>query len=112
MAYIDAVCMSHSWPTCQENVNDRIYVQELPNGISGATIDRVITLSPGSYNAQTLHTELHAKLRLGTSIGSGQYIVSLADGVFTIGHTSPINSGINVADGVAANLRGGSFSYR
>ena len=27
-------------------------------------------------------------------------------------YSNAINSGINVADGVAANLRGGSFSYR
>ena len=27
LAYIDAVSMSHSWPTVQEGVNDRIYVQ-------------------------------------------------------------------------------------
>ena len=28
LAYVDAVCMSHSWPTCQEGVNDTIYVQD------------------------------------------------------------------------------------
>ena len=67
---------------------------ELPNGISGGTIDRIITLTPGSYNAQTLQAELQSKLRRGTSIGSGQYIVSLADGVFTIGHTSLQASGL------------------
>ena len=94
LAYIDAVSMSHSWPTVQEGVNDRIYVQELPNGISGATIDRVVTLTPGSYNALTLATELQTKLRLSTAITSGQYIVVEQDGVFTIGHTSPQASGL------------------
>ena len=94
LAYVDAVCMSHSWPTIQENINDRKYVQELPSGTSGATIDRVITLSPGSYNTQTLQTELQTKLRLGTSIGSGQHIVPESNGIFTIGHTSPQASGL------------------
>ena len=29
LAYIDNVSMSHSWPTIQENVNDKLYVEEL-----------------------------------------------------------------------------------
>ena len=81
LAYVDAVCMSHSWLTIQENINDKIYCQELPAGISGATIDRAITLSPGTYNSETLQAELQAKLRLGTSIGSGQYIVAETHGI-------------------------------
>ena len=35
LAYIDNVSLSHSWPTIQQDVNDRSYVQELPAGIYG-----------------------------------------------------------------------------
>ena len=48
LAYIDNISLSHSWPTIQENVNDRLYVKELPAGLSGGTIDRVVQLTPGS----------------------------------------------------------------
>ena len=94
LAYVDNVSLSHSWPTIQENVNDRLYVQELPVGISGGTLDRVVQLAPGSYNAQTLQTEVQSKLNLASSITTGTYVVSLSDGVFTIGHTSPQAQGL------------------
>ena len=93
LAYIDNVSLSHSWPTIQANVNDRLYVAELPSGISGGTINRIVTLASGSYNAQTLQVEVQSKLNLGSSITTGSYVVSLADGVFTIGHTSPMAQG-------------------
>ena len=89
LAYIDNISLSHSWPTIQQDVNDRLYVQELPAGISGGTIDRIVQLAPGSYNAQTLQTEVQTKLNLASAISTGTYVVSLSDGVFTIGHTSP-----------------------
>ena len=94
LVYVDNVSLSHSWPTIQQDVNDRLYVQELPAGISGGTIDRIVQLAPGSYNAQTLQTELQSKLNLASSITTGTYVVSLSDGVFTIGHTSPQAQGL------------------
>ena len=30
LAYIDNISLSHNWPTVQQDVNDRLYVQELP----------------------------------------------------------------------------------
>ena len=94
LAYIDNISLSHSWPTIQQDVNDRLYVQELPAGISGGTIDRIVQLAPGSYNAQTLQTEVQTKLNLASAISTGTYVVSLSDGVFTIGHTSPQAQGL------------------
>ena len=94
LAYIDNISLSHSWPTIQQDVNDRLYVQELPSGISGGTIDRQVQLAPGSYNAQTLQAEVQTKLNSGSSITTGSYVVSLSDGVFTIGHTSPQAQGV------------------
>ena len=94
LAYIDNVSMSHSWPTIQANVNDRLYVAELPAGIGGGQINRIVSLAAGSYNAQTLQAEVQSKLNLGSSITTGTYVVSLADGVFTIGHTSPQAQGM------------------
>ena len=89
LAYVDNVSLSHSWPTIQENVNDRLYVQEWLNGMGSGTLDRIVQLAPGSYNAQTLQSEVQTKLNLGSNITTGSYVVSLSDGVFTIGHTSP-----------------------
>ena len=89
LAYVDNVSLSHSWPTIQENVNDRLYVQEWPNGLSSGIIDRIVQLTPGSYNAQTLQVEVQSKLNSSSSITTGTYVVSLSDGVLTIGHTSP-----------------------
>jgi hypothetical protein len=89
LAYIDNISLSHSWPTIQENVNDKLYVQEWPNGMASGTLDRVVQLAPGSYNAQTLQVEVQTKLNSGSNITTGTYVVSLSDGVFTIGHTSP-----------------------
>ena len=81
LAYIDNISLSHSWPAIQQDVNDRLYVQEWPNGLGSGTLDRVVQLSPGSYNAQTLQTELQTKLNLGSNITTGTYVVSLSDGV-------------------------------
>ena len=95
LAYIDNVSLSHSWPTVETNKNDRLYVQELPAGTGGGgQIDRIVTLASGSYNAQTLQVEVQSKLNLSSSITTGSYVVSLADGVFTIGHTSPMAQGM------------------
>ena len=89
LAYVDNVSLSHSWPTIQENVNDKLYVEEWLNGMGSGTLDRIVQLAPGSYNAQTLQTEVQTKLNLGSNLTTGAYVVSLSDGVFTIGHTSP-----------------------
>ena len=35
LAYIDNISLSHSWPTIRQDVNDRLYVQELPAVIRG-----------------------------------------------------------------------------
>ena len=94
LAYVDNVSLSHSWPTFQENVNDRLYVQEWPNGMGSSTLDRIVQLAPGSYNAQTLQAEVQTKLNLGSNITTGTYVVSLSDGAFTIGHTSPQAQGL------------------
>ncbi len=86
MLYVDGVCLSHSWPTVQTDVNDRLYVH---GHISGQTapIERIIQLTQGTYNAQTLAAELLTKLNLGRSL-FGAYTVTLLDGKMTIGNLS------------------------
>jgi hypothetical protein len=117
LAYVDNVSLSHSWPTIQENVNDKIYVQEWPNGLASGTFERIVQLAHGSYNAQTLQVELQTKLNSGSNITTGAYVVSLLDGVFTVGHTSPKAQGRSYiyskewTDEPATYLKGIHFPY-
>ena len=34
LVYVDAICLSHAWPTVQAGVNDHLYVQERVTGVS------------------------------------------------------------------------------
>ena len=57
--FVDGFSCSHSWPTIQAGVNDKVYVQEqLGAAGSHATYDRIAVLTPGTYNGTTLAVEL------------------------------------------------------
>ena len=83
--YVDGVCLSHSWSTVIENVNDKLYVLESVAG--GTDHERVVHLTEGRYNASTLVQEIHAKLNSGTNL-AGAYTVVESDGRLTIGNLS------------------------
>ena len=97
--FVEGFSCSHSWPTIQAGINDKIYIQEQVGAAgSHATYDRIAVLSPGTYNATTLASELAIRLNaasLISSVGgvSYQYTVTVDDGRILVQHNIPNSAG-------------------
>jgi len=97
--FVDGFSCSHSWPTIQSGVNDRVYVQEqLGAAGSHTTQDRIAVLSPGTYNATTLAQELAIQLNAASFIAtvggnSYQWTCSVDDGRILVQHNIPNSAG-------------------
>ena len=64
IAYIDNICIAHSWRSIEENVNDKLYIQVSNSSqvaSSKANECRIIVLTPGNYNISTLASEIQTK---------------------------------------------------
>ena len=62
--FVDDICIPHSWYTIEQNVNDRLYMQVTTNttNVSSQPNEcRIVVLTPGHYNLQTLDAEINAK---------------------------------------------------
>ena len=63
--YVDDISVPHSWYTVNENLNDRLYMQVTTNNYTSVSVRpnecRIIQLTPGHYNLQTLAAEILSK---------------------------------------------------
>ena len=85
--YCDAVTMSISWGTIVAGVNDRLYVEQTIVGQTTAPIATIV-LASGTYNAQTLRTELENKLNASRHAQIQAYTVTLANSQLLIANAS------------------------
>ena len=99
LMYVEGVSLSHSWPNVMKDVNDKIYCQEQLGTIgSTSDFDTFVTLTPGSYNSQTLAAELQTQLNTASVLAtvggqSYQYTVTVDDGRITVMHNIPNSLG-------------------
>ena len=85
LMYIDGICLSNSWPSIRQGVNDIIYIQE---HVVGAAPDNItVYLQEGTYTAHTLKTEILTRLNAATLL-PGTYTLDLDNGKYTFGNTS------------------------
>ena len=64
IAYIDNICIPHSWHSIEQDVNDKLYIQVTNSSqlaSSKANECRIIVLTPGNYNISTLASEIQTK---------------------------------------------------
>jgi len=62
--YVDDICIPHSWYTIESNINDRLYMQLTTNTTNVNTKPnecRIVILTAGHYNLQTLAAEINTK---------------------------------------------------
>ena len=85
LAYIDGVCLSNSWPTIRQGVNDILYIQE--RLVGQAHTNLAVALAEGTYTAHTLQTEILYRLNVATTL-PGTYSLELNNGKYTFGNTS------------------------
>jgi len=97
--FVDGFSCSHAWPTIQAGINDQVFVQEQV-GVAGshATQDRIVVLTPGTYNGTTLAQELQTQLNAASFIASVggasyQWTCSVDDGRILVQHNIPNSAG-------------------
>ena len=64
IAYIDNICIPHSWHSIEQDVNDKLYIQVTNSSqvVSSKPNEcRIIQLTPGNYNISTLASEIQTK---------------------------------------------------
>ena len=64
IAYIDNICIPHSWHSIEQDVNDKLYIQVTNSSqvaSSKANECRIVVLTPGNYNISTLASEIQTK---------------------------------------------------
>ena len=98
IAYIDNICIPHSWYSVQYNVNDKLYIQVTNSTqiVSSKPNEcRIIQITEGHYNASTLSLEIQTKANnaFATSSTPTHFVVApnIGDNTITI---SPAVSGI------------------
>ena len=94
--FVDGVTLGHSWPTVSTS-NNKVYVEEqLGAPGSSASYNRIVELTPGTYNGAQLAAELQTQLNAGSLInnsGTYQYTCTLDDGRITVQHSIPNSAG-------------------
>ena len=100
LMYVEGVSLSHSWPTIQKDINDKVYVLEQIGASPGSSADsdRIAVLTPGAYNSVQLAAELQTQLNAASALatvggGSYQYTCVVNDGRITVMHNIPNNLG-------------------
>ena len=99
LMYVEGISLSHSWPTIQKDLNDKVYVlEQLGSPGSSAEHNRIAVLTPGTYNSVQLAAELQSKLNAASALatvggGSYQYTCVVNDGRITVMHNIPNNLG-------------------
>ena len=78
LGHIDGICLSNTFPTVIYGVNDSVYVRQLQTLVGTGPKDTRVRLTPGSYTADTLATELAARLNQITIDPSVSYTVTAA----------------------------------
>ena len=71
LVYVDAVSLSHSWPSVQKDINDKVYVLEQvgsPGSVS--EFERIAVLTPGTYNSVQLAAELQTQLNAASALAT------------------------------------------
>ena len=100
LMYVEGVSLSHSWPTIQKDINDKVYVLEQIGASPGSSAEhnRIAVLTPGAYNSVQLAAELQTQLNAASLLatvggGSYQYTCVVNDGRITVMHNIPNNLG-------------------
>ena len=99
LLYVEGVSLSHSWPTIQIDINDKVFVlEQVGSPGSSADSNRIAVLTPGAYNSVQLAAELQTQLNAASVLatvggGSYQYTVTVDDGRITVMHNVPNNLG-------------------
>ena len=73
--YVDDVCIPHSWHTIEADVNDKLYLRTILNGVN---TDYMLTLTAQNYSGTQLKTELTTKLG-GLMDGVGSALIPIVD---------------------------------
>jgi hypothetical protein len=60
-AYIDDVCIPHSWYVIESDINDKLYIYTVDSGFLSNSYD-IVTIGSGNYNGIDLAIELTNKI--------------------------------------------------